>query len=185
MTAPRDRDRDDARDTLKTLHRQAIGSSSALLFLEWAALEWESGAREKASALLAKGLREGAQPPHALEAALADVAAGAWRPTPIWQQPAALGPHTAALTCTGSTYEAFVTPGAEVERPARASHTHTLVCAGGWGGRGRGVTTSEGGGRATYPDTSTDCLSYNQAEHREACLCARPCGCSPVPSRPW
>ncbi|KAL6771913.1 hypothetical protein ACKKBG_A28265 [Auxenochlorella protothecoides x Auxenochlorella symbiontica] len=121
------RDRDDARDTLKTLRRQAIGSSSPLLFLEWAALEWDSGARDRASAVLAKGLRDGAEPPAALEAALADVAAGVWRPVPLWQQSAApAGPHTAALTCTASTYEAFVTPGAEAERPARASHTHTL-----------------------------------------------------------
>ncbi|RMZ52746.1 hypothetical protein APUTEX25_000865 [Auxenochlorella protothecoides] len=121
------RDCDDARDTLKTLRRQAIGSSSPLLFLEWAALEWDSGARDRASAVLAKGLRDGAQPPAALEAALADVAAGVWSPVPLWQQSAAsAGPHTAALTCTASTYEAFVTPGAEAERPARASHTHTL-----------------------------------------------------------
>ena len=58
------KNQEDGRDTFKTLRSQHIGDRSALLYYEWAALEATGGGggASKAAAVLAKGLREGAQP---------------------------------------------------------------------------------------------------------------------------
>ncbi len=62
-TAPcRARHPDDARDVLKMLKSQHIGDQQAALYYEWAALEAGSGNRTKALGVLAKGLKEDAQP---------------------------------------------------------------------------------------------------------------------------
>lgn len=56
------KNRDDARDTFKTLRSQHIGDRSALLYYEWAALEQLAGNASKALSVLQKGLRGQAQP---------------------------------------------------------------------------------------------------------------------------
>lgn len=128
---------DDGRDTFKALIRQGIsGESSALLFLEWAALERDRGSGEsKSASILQKGLREGAQPPHLLEAAAAELAMGNWKPVALHLQPPAnsipalsAANQTASLSCSGSTiFPPMVTPALETERPMRTHATLTLV----------------------------------------------------------
>lgn len=56
------RNADDARDVFKMLKSQHIGDTSAALYYEWAALELAGGNQFKALGVLAKGLKEQAQP---------------------------------------------------------------------------------------------------------------------------
>jgi hypothetical protein len=56
------RNQDDARDTFKTLKSQHIGDQYAGLYAEWAALENMDSNAFKALSVLAKGLKERAEP---------------------------------------------------------------------------------------------------------------------------
>jgi serine/threonine-protein kinase TTK/MPS1 len=67
---------EEARDTFKFLRSQRLGDQLARLWLEWAALEAAWGRRDKAAAVLAKGLQHGAAPADALRFAQQELAAG-------------------------------------------------------------------------------------------------------------
>jgi hypothetical protein len=56
------RNHDDARDVFKMLKSQHIGERHAGMYYEWAALEAAGGSQFKALGVLAKGLKEQAQP---------------------------------------------------------------------------------------------------------------------------
>lgn len=111
---------DDARDVLKMLKSQHIGDQQAALYYEWAALEAGSGNRTKALGVLAKGLKENAQPACLLEQMQSDLQAGRFVYRAPWAQDSgAKTGHTAA-----SSLAAFLTPGVLDVR--RSSATHTL-----------------------------------------------------------
>ncbi len=110
---------EEARDTFKFLRSQRLGDSLALLWTEWAAFEAAQGRRDKAAAVLAKGVDHGASPVDALRAAQADLNAG--RPLP----------GVVAATPTPAPAPPPATPGAHTAHTAHTmmANTHTMGAA--------------------------------------------------------
>eukprot|EP00887_Chlorella_sp_A99_P002275 scaffold10.g2275.t1 len=122
------RNQDDARDTLKTLRSQAIGEAAAALYYEWAALEAGAGNAAKATAVVAKGLREQAQPAWVLEQMQSDLASGRFVYRPSWAQDA--GGKTSHSNGS-ATYAAFLTPSSGPDERRAPLATPTLDVTGG------------------------------------------------------
>ena len=172
---------DDARDTFKFLRSQRLGDGLALMWLAWASFEAALGRKDKAAAVLAKGIEHGAQPVQALTQAQADLAAG----RPLQPQPppvapvaqtvpvaaatmtggsatpwmvragAAGGVHTASLTHTGGAVAA-VTVGATAFSGSTGSLTTSTSSSAAAGGGGSTTTTSSAsGGTGEVPSTAT------------------------------
>lgn len=107
----RSRSPDDARDTFKTLKNQHIGDGCAFLYSEWASLEYASGNVSKALGILAKGLREKAQPSRCacvcafegLVGAGLLAGGGAGGAQAVWA-----GKHMASDACSGARHTALV-----------------------------------------------------------------------------
>ena len=79
------RNPDDARDTFKALKSQHIGENYAPLYAEWAGLEAKYGNVRKASSVVSKGLREGAEPSRMLEALEQSLNDGKYDYIPFWK----------------------------------------------------------------------------------------------------
>lgn len=128
-SSSRHTDRQDAMDILKALRRQSADDPRSLLFYEWAALESRGGDARRAGAALDKGLRDRARPAGLLEAARAELDAGAWAPLPLWRQPGAGGGWlvTGPIPAQASSASCLVTPGIDIEQPVRSGATLTLV----------------------------------------------------------
>ncbi|KAK9804601.1 hypothetical protein WJX73_006405 [Symbiochloris irregularis] len=69
------RNPDDARETLKSLKYQHIADNHAQLYCQWARLEASAGNREKALALISKGIQAGAEPVSELQSLQAELSA--------------------------------------------------------------------------------------------------------------
>ncbi|PRW45719.1 hypothetical protein C2E21_5938 [Chlorella sorokiniana] len=121
------RNTDDARDVFKMLRSQAIGASLAVLYYEWAALELAGGNQFKALGVVAKGLKEAAQPASLLEQMQADLQAGKFVYRPPWASEGS-GNKT-GHSGVSSLGAAFLTPGVLDER--RSSATPSLDVTGG------------------------------------------------------
>ena len=113
---------DDARDTFKFLRSQRLGDSLALMWLSWAAFEAALGRKDKAAAVLAKGLEHGAQPTEALIQAQADLATGRPLLAPALATPQVGLPHSGGggATMTSGTPHPWLPRGGEV-------HTATMT----------------------------------------------------------
>jgi serine/threonine-protein kinase TTK/MPS1 len=111
---------DDARDTFKFLRSQRLGDSLALMWLSWAAFEASLGRKDKASAVLAKGLEHGAQPTEALIQAQADLATGRPLMAPALATPQVAQSHGGGATMTSGTPHTWLPRGGEV-------HTATMT----------------------------------------------------------
>lgn len=78
LSACRQRNPDDGRDTFKTLKNQNIGDSCAYLYAEWATLEQSVGNVSKAIGIVQKGMKAGAQPAAVLDRLASEMQSGTW-----------------------------------------------------------------------------------------------------------
>ena len=142
---------DDARDTFKFLRSQRLGDSLSLMWLSWASFEASLGRKDKAAAVLAKGLEHGAQPAEALAHAQADLAAGRPLTAPALATPqVGTAPHGGA-TMTSGTPHPWLPRGGEV-------HTATMTAPTGHAAGHGGITLS-GSTASLTSSTSTSSSS--------------------------